>query len=149
MGMLRDPDAAEDLAQEAFVKAFKAIGAFEGRSSFKTWVTQIALNEARSRLRRQKLRRWLSLESPGEDDGRRLEETLRDELSDGRERSALERRLELDGAMQCLAPREREVASLRLEGYSLGETAQALGVSVGTVKSTLFSATRKMREKLS
>jgi RNA polymerase sigma-70 factor (ECF subfamily) len=150
LSMFHDPDAAEDAAQEAFLKAFRGLGRFEGRSSFKTWVSRIALNEARSRLRWAKLRSWLSLDAPrGDDDGSSWEERLRSARPGPAEDEELEKKLDLERAMAALSPREREIAALRLEGYSLGEIAQSLEVSEGTVKSTLFSATHKMRKRLS
>ncbi len=147
LSLLRDADAAEEAAQEAFVKAFENLRRFENRASFRTWVSRIALNQARSRARWQRLRRWLSLEElAGEDES--WEERLRAAGGPAdREREALERRLEWERAMTCLSRREKEIVALRLEGYELSETAQTLGVSVGTVKSTLFEATRKLRRE--
>ena len=146
LGLLRDWDSAEDAAQAAFVKAYRSLGSFEKRSSFKTWVCSIALNEGRGVLRWRKLRGWLPLGGGQEDDDGY--ETAAREAAAPDELAALERRLELERAMKGLGPREREIATMRLEGWALGEIAEALGVSEGTVKSTLFDATRKMREKL-
>src|SRR5258706_1864322 len=53
-------DLAEEATQRAFVKAFKAIPSFEGRSSFKTWISRIALNEARLQRRWDRLKQWFS-----------------------------------------------------------------------------------------
>lgn len=149
ISVLHDMDSAEDAAQLAFVKAWEGLASFEGRSSFKTWVSRIALNIAKSRMRWERLRRWLPLDAPRGEDGDGWEESVRSAATGSDEQDLLERKLELERAMGALAPREREVAALRLEGYSLGEIAQVLRVSAGTVKSTLFAATRKMRLRLS
>ncbi|MEK9145436.1 MAG: sigma-70 family RNA polymerase sigma factor [Elusimicrobiota bacterium] len=147
MGMLGNLDDAEDAAQEAFVKAFRSLPSFQGRSSFRTWVTRIAINTARSRQRWSFLRRALSLDaSRGEDEA--WEESFKATAAEP-EREALDRRLEFDRAVKSLAPREREVVALRMEGYALAEIADIAGISEGTVKSTLFSAPRKMRRDLS
>ena len=146
MTVARDADLAEECAQEAFLKAFRSLASFEGRSSFRTWVSRIALNEVRGQWRWRKVRGLLSLGS-GED-AEVDSDALRSDAGTADELSALERRLELERAMAGLGRREREIVALRLEGYALHEIAETLGVTEGTIKSTLFDATRKMREKL-
>jgi RNA polymerase sigma-70 factor (ECF subfamily) len=147
VGVLRDLDLAEETAQEAFVKAYVNLASFEGRSNFKTWVSHIALNAARSRQRWSGLRQWLSLDAPRQDASGAWEEQVEAAAPD--EFAAVERRLEFDRAMTGLGRREREITAMRLEGYDLNEIADILRITEGTVKSTLFTATRKMREKLS
>ncbi len=147
MTVCRDVDLAEDCAQQAFIKAFRAIGSFQRQSSFRTWVSRIALNEARAHWRWRKLRNWLPIGGSSEDGI--SEETLRSKTASQDELAALEKKMELERAMASLGRREREIAAMRLEGYQLGEIAQVLGISEGTVKSTLFEATRKMKERLS
>jgi RNA polymerase sigma-70 factor (ECF subfamily) len=150
--MFHDLDLSEDAAQQAFVKAFENLRSFQGRSEFRTWVCRIALNAALSNLRWARLRRFFSggwaeesQQSVGWED--RLARTVKSS-ADSDEMDRLERKLELEKAMTDLSGRERQIASLRLEGYSLSEISKILDISEGTVKSTLFSATRKMRKKL-
>src|SRR6185369_11704264 len=69
-------------------------------------------------------------------------------VGSGDETARLERRLDLEGALQALSPRERETCLWRLEGYALAEIAARLGISEGTVKSTQFTAVRKIRRLL-
>mgnify|MGYP001586247491 CR=1 FL=1 len=145
LSLLGNLDLAEEAVQEAFVKAFQSIESFQGRSSFRTWVARIAVNAARSRQRWARLRQWLSLDAPAGEDGESWAARLGD---DGADLKRVERRLELERAMTGLSPREHEVAALRLEGYALGEIGAVLGVSEGTVKSTLFTAVHKMKGKL-
>jgi len=147
MTACRDASLAEDCAQQAFIKAFQAMVRFKGQSSFRAWVSRIALNEARAHWRWRKLRGWLSLGGGSDEDGV-AEESLRTKAGPQGELEALERKLELERAMSGLGRREREIAAMRLEGFQLDEIAQTLGISQGTVKSTLFEATRKMKERL-
>lgn len=149
LSMLRDMDLAEEASQAAFVKAFQNLRSFEGHSSFKTWVSRIAVNAARSHMRWAKVRRWLPLGGSGDDEDGNWEDHLKADGPGGDDWEALDRKLDLERAMKGLPRREREVAVLRLEGYSLGEIAETLQVSEGTVKSTLFEATRKMRRSFS
>ncbi|MBI5241339.1 MAG: RNA polymerase sigma factor [Elusimicrobia bacterium] len=148
LSVLHDLDAAQDAAQQAFVRAFMRLESFEERSSFKTWVSRIALNVARSRLRWARMSNWLSLDAPRDSEGGTWEESVRRAGPREDETRVLEKKLDLERALAALSPREREVAAMRLEGYSLDEVAGVLGISEGTVKSTLFAATRKMRQRL-
>lgn len=149
LSLLHDPSAAEEIAQAAFVQAYKNLKSFRGQAAFKTWVSRIAINLARSQMRWRKLRAWISLEAfRGQEESSWEERLIPAGNPSGDEREALERRLDLERAMSGLSPREREVTALRLEGYTLSEIAQALVVSEGTVKSTLFGATRKIKERL-
>src|SRR5580704_8485762 len=67
LGMLKDEAEAEDAAQEAFLKAYCALARFRAESKFSTWLISIAINEARSRLRKRKSSRTESLDAEGED----------------------------------------------------------------------------------
>lgn len=135
LGILRDPDAAEETAQLAFVKAFESLASFEGRSRFKTWLWRIALNEAWRRQSSAKRRETVDIDT--------FLPNLREASAD--ETGELERKIDLEKSMEALTPREREFVELRLEGYSMAEIGTRLGISVGTVKSTLFDAERRLR----
>src|SRR5258706_2107719 len=99
LSMLHDLDSAEDAAQQAFVKAFQGLASFEGRSHFRTWVSRIAINEARSRMRWTGLRRWLSLDAPMGDGDEAWEGRVREASPAGGEGEALERKLDLERAL--------------------------------------------------
>lgn len=149
LSLLHDPSGAEEIAQAAFVQAYKNLKSFRGQSAFKTWVSRIAINLARSQQRWRKLRGWISLEAfQGQEEGSWEEWLVPAGNPSESEREAVERKLDLERAMTELSPREREVTVLRLEGYTLNEIAQVLEVSEGTVKSTLFGATQKIKERL-
>ncbi len=150
--ILADPQDAEDVLQETFIKAMRALPGFEGRSSLATWLYRIAVNEALMLLRKRKPEA-LSVDVPGGDDEDEQDEPF--QIVDWcclpeSEFLSTEFRQELDRAMQQLSPTLRVVFVLRdIEGLSIEETAAALGVSQQVVKTRLLRARLKLREELS
>jgi RNA polymerase sigma-70 factor (ECF subfamily) len=143
LGMVGNPHDADDLTQEAFIRAHRNLAGFRGECSLQTWLCGIALNAARDLLRRRRLRGWLPL-------GRRHEETLTDGASpeDTLASGELSRRLSRFMA-ERLSEREREVFSLRFAGgHSLEEIAGITGAGLSTVKTHLYRALAKAREEL-
>jgi RNA polymerase sigma-70 factor (ECF subfamily) len=114
MSFVKDETEAEDVAQEAFLKAFRSLETFRGQSKFSTWLISITLNEARRRLRRQSSVRMESLDDPPEEGGKVSPALLRDwreipsEVLERREVRAL-----LQRAIEELSPIYREVVLLR------------------------------------
>lgn len=149
--MMGNEADAEDVLQETFLSAFKAIDRFEARSSLSTWLYRIASNAALMRLRRKEPDQ-VSVDEPMErDDGdlipRQLfdfcclpeDDLLRDEA-----------REEMARAVDELPATLRSVFVLRdIEGLSTEETANALDLSISAVKSRLMRARLKLRERLS
>ena len=135
--IVRDAGLAEDLTQDAFLRAYRALHRFRRGEPFGAWVARIAinlaLNETRSRRRRE---RWLSL-VPGIN---RASSTVEREVEEAEQRSSIQR------ALAELAERDRLVIYLRyyLE-FSEQEMATALGVPAGTVKSRLHRGTARLR----
>jgi RNA polymerase sigma-70 factor (ECF subfamily) len=125
---------ADDVMQDAFVTALGKLDRLEDPAKFGAWVVRIAVNGVRMRLRRRKLRRMLGLE-------RGLDATL-GQLADVGARADLRAELaEVDAVLQRLPTDERLVWLLhRVEGLSLRETAEAVGVSTATVKRKLSAA---------
>ena len=147
LDLLQDPDRAEETAQRAFVEAYRHLSGFRGDARFMTWVSRIALNEARSQFRYARTRGWLALEDLRGEDGWSWEDRViaaRDRSQ--QEQASVEVAHDLRRAMGALTQRERDVAALRLKGCPLHEIGKTLGVSEGTVKSTLFSAKEKLKE---
>jgi RNA polymerase sigma-70 factor (ECF subfamily) len=141
---------AEDIAQESFQKAFVHLHKFEGKSSFSTWLTQIAINEALMSLRRGRRLREASI-----DDLNGNEETApRREIPDSRagpESAFLqnERSQILHAAMNRLTPGIRKAVELRELGeLSTKEAAQVMGLSVAAVKGRVFHGRRKLHQVL-
>ncbi|HKW24940.1 MAG TPA: sigma-70 family RNA polymerase sigma factor [Terriglobales bacterium] len=148
--LTENPQDAEDIVQEAFVKAFCNIKSFEGRSAFCTWLIRIAVNEALGRIRHRQKFPHSSLEFTASDDETVFELQIassaaspEDLCNDGELRRALAR------AIHRLRPRLRAVFVLRdVQGMSAQETAEILRITVGTVKARLFRARQRLRQML-
>ena len=147
--LMKNEADAEDVAQEAFLKAFRKLADFRGHAKFSTWLISITLNEARGRLRRQGILRMESIDETPEEGGTVSPALLRDwrEIpSDVLERS--EMRDLLKAAIGELGPIYREVLLLRdVEEMSIEETSVALAVTQATVKVRLHRA-RMMMQKI-
>lgn len=149
--ILQNEHDAEDVAQEAILKALQHLKAFRRESKFSTWLVQIAINEARMRLRKNRPQLHESL-----DEGQATEEGeyLPKDYADWREipSEALERqevRDALKRALASLSPKYREVFILRdVQHLSIAETAAALGITEATVKTRLLRARLQMRDAL-
>ncbi len=139
--LLRDPAEAEDVAQEAFVKAYRAIGSFRGDSAFYTWLYRIAVNTARNAMASRQ-RRPLDYEADlGEGQQAALESRLRH--VDTPEAAALSGEIQatVDRAVAELPEDLRTAILLReVEGLSYEEIAAAMDCPVGTVRSRIFRA---------
>jgi RNA polymerase sigma-70 factor (ECF subfamily) len=150
VSLVKDETEAEDVAQEAFLKAFRDLGNFRGQSKFSTWLISITLNEARRRLRRQSMVRMESLDDPPEEGGKVSPALLRDWQEIPSE--ALERkevRALLQRAIENLSPIYREVVVLRdIEELSVAETAGALAISISSVKARLHRARIMLQKEL-
>ena len=147
--MKNDADA-EDVAQEAFLKAFRKLADFRGQAKFSTWLISITLNEARGRLRRAIAVPMESIDQSPEEGGRVMPALLRDWREVPSE--ALERkeiRELLIEAISHLSPIYREVFVMRdVEEFSIDETAAALTITPGTVKVRLHRARMMMQNEL-
>jgi len=146
----RNDEDAEDVLQDAFLKAYTHLDNFKGDSKFYTWIVRIAVNEALMRLRKRKTDRTVPLDEPVE----LGEETVQREIAvweDNPEQqySQEEWRRILDEAVDTLKPDFRTVFVLRdIEELSTEETAETLGISVPAVKSRLLRARLALRERL-
>ena len=150
LSMLHNEADAEDAAQEAFLKAFRNLANFRGDSKFSTWLISITLNEARSRLRSRKTAPMESLDEPPEGQESVAPALLRDwrEIpSEALERQEI--RHLLQQAITDLPLIYREVFLLRdVEELSVNESAEALGISIASVKVRLHRARLMMQKKL-
>jgi RNA polymerase sigma-70 factor, ECF subfamily len=140
---------AEDVTQDAFLKAYSHLNEFQGDSRFYTWLVRIAVNEALMRLRKRRPNQ-ISLEEPIESDGDLLPREIADWGPSPEQRyQQIELRRILTEAIAQLEPAYRTVFQLRdLEQLSTEETAETLGLSVPAVKSRLLRARLKLRENL-
>ncbi len=151
MAILRNEHDAEDAAQEAMLKAFAHIGQFRAEARFSTWLIQITVNESLMRKRRE---RTVAMEQiDNRPDGEESEYAPRD-FADWREipSEALERkevRQRLAEALGTLDPKYREVFMLRdMQHLNIQETAEALGITVASVKTRLLRARLMLRDLL-
>lgn len=148
--ILRDPQDAEDVLQESYIKALRALPEFEGRSSLSTWLYRIAVNEALMLLRKRKVTLVPVEEDPDEDDpvsGMVL--TDWGSLPEN-ELLSTESRERLESAIETLPDTLRVVFMLRdMEGLSIRETADMLGLTETAVKTRLLRARLRLRNELS
>jgi RNA polymerase sigma-70 factor (ECF subfamily) len=143
--IVRDDDEAEDVVQESYVRAFEHLSRFEGRATFATWLTRIAVNEALARKRRHKVIHYMDLEAPnqanlqpdavnGQADHHACNNELRDVLTQA-----------IDGLPDEL----RTVFTLRVvEELDTDETATSLQISESNVKVRLHRARSLLRQRI-
>jgi len=150
LSYMKNEADAEDVAQEAFVRAFCRLSSFRAESKFSTWLISITINEARTRLRRQALVRMESLNQlPDEDKG--ISPAL---LRDWREipSEAVERdevRVLIQRAVEQLPEIYRQVFLLRdVEELTINETAEALNISIPSIKVRLHRARMMLQKQL-
>jgi RNA polymerase sigma-70 factor (ECF subfamily) len=151
VSILNNPADAEEVAQEAVLKAFTHLAGFRAEAKFSTWLIQITINEARLRLRKDRRHLYDSIDERRTDaegdydpkDFADWREIPSEELKRAELRNALQR------AMATLAPKYREVLILRdVQSLSTQETAEILGISEGNVKTRLLRARLQMRDAL-
>jgi RNA polymerase sigma-70 factor (ECF subfamily) len=151
MSILNNPADAEEVAQEAVLKAFTALSRFRGDSKFSTWLIQITINEARLRLRKDRRHLYESVDEQRTDE---QGDCFPKDFADWREipSESLQRqelREALKRALNSLPPKYREVLILRdVQHLSIQETAQVLGITEGSVKTRLLRARFQMRDAL-
>ena len=148
-------EEARDLTQETFLRAFQSINHFRGESDLRTWIYQIAINQARNRWRWWRRRRreaTVSIDEPAIGGGRLgLVATLKSPTARDPEQHTLqnERERALQKALGGLRRVYREAVVLRdIEGFAYEEIANTLNISVGTVKSRLARGRQELRRKL-
>ncbi len=152
--MVRDVDLVPDIAQETFIRAYRAIPQFRGDSAFYTWLYRIAVNTAKKalvELKRDPLVSESALASY-DDDG---DETSRveNELTDGETPEAILASKEIaatvNAAIEALSEDLRQAITLReIEGLSYEEIAAVMNCPIGTVRSRIFRARESIAERL-
>ncbi|MCM5680857.1 RNA polymerase sigma factor RpoE [Schlegelella sp. S2-27] len=151
--MVRDTDLIQDIAQETFIRAYRALPQFRGESAFYTWLYRIAVNTAKKTLVELK-RDPLVTESArfsadDEDETSRVE----NELSDGETPEAVLASKEIaatvNAAIEALSDDLRQAITLReIEGLSYEEIADVMNCPIGTVRSRIFRAREAIAERL-
>ena len=151
--MVRDSDLVQDVAQETFIRAYRAMPQFRGESAFYTWLYRIAINTAKKTLVELKRDPLVSESSlvRGEDG----EETSRveNELTDGETPEALMASKEIaaavNSAIEALSEDLRQAITLReIEGLSYEEISDVMNCPIGTVRSRIFRAREAIAARL-
>jgi RNA polymerase sigma-70 factor, ECF subfamily len=148
-----EPDA-EDVVQEAFLKAYRELKRFESRSSFRTWLHRVTVNCAYDLLRQRPRHKAESLDADGgEAEGGKAGGGIEPEADGTSRPDRLAFGAEIQGrvraALELLTPTERTAFVLRhFEGRSLEEIGEALGLRTGATKHSIFRAVQKMRRAL-
>jgi RNA polymerase sigma-70 factor, ECF subfamily len=151
VSILNNPADAEEVAQEAVLKAFSRLTQFRGEARFSTWLIQITINEARLKLRKDRRHLYDSVDEQRTDEEG---EYCPKDFADWREvpSEALQRkelREALKRGIAALSPKYREVLILRdVQHLSTEETARVLGITEGSVKTRLLRARLQMRDAL-
>ncbi len=149
--MLGDPEVAEDVAQETFIKAYSSLASFRGASSFQTWLYRIASNLAIDTMRRRKYRQNVySLDQPMDTDEGQMERDIEDDGAEpDRQLQSAQLRRKVSEAILRLSPKLRTVIVLyELQGLSYEEIARIVGAPLGTIKSRLFNAREQLKDVL-
>ncbi|MFC5475158.1 RNA polymerase sigma factor RpoE [Paraherbaspirillum soli] len=148
--LVRDQAEAEDVVQEAFIKAYRALPQFRGDSAFYTWLYRIGINTAKNYLVTQGRRAPTSTEANSEeaetfDDGEQLRDINTPESLLATKQIAQT----VNVAMEALPAELRTAITLReIEGLSYDEIAEAMGCPIGTVRSRIFRAREAIADKL-
>ncbi|WP_447004968.1 RNA polymerase sigma factor SigM [Saccharothrix isguenensis] len=136
---LRDPEEAADALQEAFISAFRAAGSFRAESQVTTWLHRIVVNACLDRMRRRQTRPTVPLPEAGPGEP----VAPRDAMAER------ETRLVVQAALLELPEEQRApIVLVDVEGYSVAETAQLLGIAEGTVKSRCARGRAKLAKVL-
>jgi len=145
LSFTRNREAADDLAQEVFLKAYLALPRFHGKSEFGTWLYRISINHIKDYLRKKGRAKEVSLDDVQEIAFSNKEQTERAE----QERETEARRTLVQRFVQGLPEKYRVIVTLRdIQGLAYEQISQALHLSPGTVDSRLHRARRMLRKKL-
>ena len=147
LAIVRDTGEAEDVAQETFIRAHRALGRFRGESSFKTWLYMIATNAARTALDRRGRRERLVDQSLDDDTQTLSAGSVPSGQPDAE--TTLVTRDAIDRALATLSDDLRVAVVLRdVEGLDYKDIAQVTGAPIGTVESRIFRARQRLRTLL-
>ena len=151
LSMLRDPDDARDVVQDAFIKAYRNLAGFQGDSAFYTWLYRIAMNLCIDRTRRRKRAAPVEFDETvaAEEDGESGLSPQRLGFDPARALDDREIRERVMASLEKLSPAHRAIIIMReVDGLSYQEIADTLSISIGTVMSRLFYARKRLQEML-
>ena len=148
---LRDSGEADCAAQESFLRAYQSLDTFREGSTFETWLTRICINWCKDRVKRRRLVVFFHQAPAREDAAGEGPEDLAAAGDPSPERRAAGREIRerLHAAMNALSPRQRAIFTMKhFEEMSIPDIAEQTGLDAGTIKSHLFRAAQKVRERL-
>ena len=146
---VRNPADVQDVAQEAFIKAYRALPNFRGESAFYTWLYRIAINTAKNHLVAVGRKSPSYAVDVQEVEKYDASEWLKEYATPERELLADEIQVTVNNALEVLPPDLREAITLReIEGLSYEDIAQVMDCPIGTVRSRIFRAREAIDEKL-
>jgi RNA polymerase sigma-70 factor, ECF subfamily len=135
-------DVVDDIAQDVFIKVYKALDSFRFDSKFYTWLYRITVNKCRDELRKRRLKRFIPLHHSSDDEPRKIDSLVTEQQHD-------DFRDVVHSALRKLPVRQREIIILKdIQDYSYEEIAEILHCEMGTVKSRLSRARAVMRKLL-
>jgi RNA polymerase sigma-70 factor (ECF subfamily) len=152
--MVRDTDLVEDIAQETFIRAYRALAQFRGEAQFYTWLYRIAVNTAKKALvdlKRDPLVSQSALRGGGDDDDETsaVENELTTAETPETVLAAKEIAATVNSAMEALPDELRQAVTLReIEGLSYEEIAEVMNCPIGTVRSRIFRAREAISAKV-
>jgi RNA polymerase sigma-70 factor (ECF subfamily) len=148
-GILRNREDVEDIAQQAFLKAYFSLKRFDQRAAFSTWLYKITVNECWDFLRKRKVRPLVLEADLNEEQARRYQAAgeVADARPDASEQLAAQERV--GQLLECLEERDRTMLVLKeVQGFSVEEIAAVFELNVNTVKVRLFRARQKIAESV-
>src|SRR5215475_7582345 len=148
-GILHSREDVEDIAQQVFLKAYFSIKRFDQRAAFSTWLYKITVNECWDLLRKRKVRPLVVEADLSEEQAQVYQSSS--EQSDGRPDTSeqMAAREQVEDLISCLEERDRSMLVLKeVEGFSVEEIAEIMGINGNTVKVRLFRARQKIAERV-
>lgn len=150
--MVRDVDLVEDIAQETFIRAYRALAQFRGEAQFYTWLYRIAVNTAKKALMDLKRNPTVSenaYKSDDDDETSRVENELTSSETPDAVLASKEIAAIINAAMEALPEELRQAITLReIEGLSYEEISEAMNCPIGTVRSRIFRAREAISAKV-
>jgi RNA polymerase sigma-70 factor, ECF subfamily len=151
--MVRDTDLIQDIAQETFIRAYRALPQFRGESAFYTWLYRIAVNTAKKSLVELKrdplVTESARLSADDDDETSRVENELTDGETPDAVLASKEVAATVNAAIEALSDDLRQAITLReIEGLSYEEIAEVMNCPIGTVRSRIFRAREAIAQRL-
>ena len=148
-GILKNREDVEDIAQQVFLKAYFSLKRFDQRSAFSTWLYKITVNECWDLLRKKKVRPLVFESELSEEQAHAYQSTEQKAEYAPNISEQMEARQQLDRWMECLEERDKAMLVLKeVQGFTVEEIAEIMGINGNTVKVRLFRARQKIAEKI-